>query len=138
MLDDTDLCTLDQTINDQYQEHFYPTFPNDIALLIQELNDYKSVNITLNDIDEKNMDIGISSYELTALRTFSESSLNKDYKISSLLTTTLNDCLANLYKQNGKYHLAFEYLNKAISYINDDENIRTKFTRKVSQRSLIS
>jgi len=136
MLEEPDSTQTDQTIH-EHKEHFYPSFVNDIALLLKELDDYKSVNIILNNINEKDkireVNGRIPPFELTGLRTFAECSLNQHYKISSLIATTLNDCLANIYKQNGKSHLAFEHFNKAIIYTNDEENPRTTFTRKVSQ-----
>jgi hypothetical protein len=120
----------------ELEENFCPTFTNDIALLLQELNNDKHINITLNHINEKDKIKEVnerkSPFELTALRTFAQRSLNRHYKISPLIATILHDGLDNTYKQNGKYDLPFEHFNKAISYTNNDENIRTKFTRKVS------
>ncbi|UJR08032.1 hypothetical protein I4U23_012309 [Adineta vaga] len=104
-----------------------------ISLLLQELSGYDSTHITLNtranteQVGEHN-----PPYELTALRTFVECSVNRQYTISSLTLMTSHDCLGNIYKEKGKYELAFEHFNKANAYSDDTVNKRIAFTRKVN------
>ena len=114
----------------------YSTFEDDLKLLIEELENYSSVNISLDCTGEENQITEINQrippYNLSAISKFKEYSLNKQYEITSLVAITLHDCLANIYKQNGKYKLAFEHFNRAIALADQNENTRTTFNRKVS------
>lgn len=99
----------------------------DVILLRQELIFPQISNATLETIDSR--ETSCHRFQLDILRSFHNNSLDHRPLIRNDIAAALYDCLATLYKCKGQFECALKYYEKAANY--DQDNVRTKFTRKV-------